>query len=328
MRMTDHTTREGWISRIESVAGMVGALLSFHPTQRRDSTALRAGITGPRGATYGHSGGRMQSAARPEAMVRQFNTVGRAEVDAILATMRAGWDAAWSAPTACEGWVARDIVIHLIGATQFFLTMTRAVVEGTPPPALDPAQLEARQAALRQWSHDQLLSELQRSRAEYSSYLEGLSTEQLETPMEIFVTLPAWQFDGVLLNELVIHHWDLRAPQEPDARLRPEAVPLLVQVHRGDLTLLATGEKPDGTWQLDLAEPASGPVTIRAQGGQVAAQPGPASNPDARLALTPEAFLRLVWGRLDLAAAIDRGEVRVQGDRDRALALKQMFRGG
>ncbi len=264
----------------------------------------------------------------PQAIVRQMNIVARAEIEAIVAGLRAGGEAAWSAPTACAGWVARDVVVHLVGVNQFFLAATRAALEGTTAPSFEPAQHEARLAPLRQLSNEALLGGLERSREAYATYLESLSDQQLSRPVEMpFGALPAWQLDGVTLNEIAIHHWDLRARREADARISAEAVPMLLPVNLGAVALLANGEKPDGTWQLDLTGPAGGPLTIRAQGGQVTAQPGPAPNPDARLALEAEALIRLIWGRLDLAEAIEKGQIQVQGDRGRALALQQMFRG-
>jgi hypothetical protein len=104
-------------------------------------------------------------------------------------------------------------------------------------------------------------------------------------------------------------------------------MPFLVPMFLQALPMLAVGEKTEGTWQLDVAGPTAGPVTIRVDGDQVTALPGPAPNPDARLALEGEAFLRFVWGRLDLPATIDSGYVQLQGNRDRALALQRLYPG-
>jgi uncharacterized protein (TIGR03083 family) len=271
----------------------------------------------------------MQAPPPPEVMTRTINELARAETAAIIAELRDGGEAAWNAPTSCQGWVARDVVVHLIGAAQLFPAITRAALEGTPAPSVDPADHEARLAPLRQRSRDDLLAELERSGAEYASYLEGLDAGALSRPVTMpYVTLPAWQFDGIWLNELAVHHWDLRAPRDPGAQVNPRTLPVLVPLHAGALPLLAIGEKTDGAWQLDVSEPANGPFTVRVQDGQVTAQPGAASNADARLTLDGDAFLRLIWGRLDLAAAIDSGRVKVEGDRDRALALQRLYPGG
>ena len=43
--------------------------------------------------------------------------------------------------------------------------------------------------------------------------------------------------------------------------------------------------------------------------------------------LPVEAWIRLLWGRLDLAAALAAGTVRVRGDREPSLALVPLFPG-
>jgi uncharacterized protein (TIGR03083 family) len=270
----------------------------------------------------------VQAPPPPEVLVRNVNALARAETAAIVGELRAGGEAAWMAPTACSEWVARDVVVHLVGAAQAMLGNARAALEGRPAPSDDPAAIEARLAPLRQLSGEALLAELERAGAEYAAYLEGLPPEQLAQPVAgAGITLQAWQWDGIYLDELVVHHWDLRVPQTPDARLTADAMPFLVPMFLQALPLLAIGEKTDGTWQLDVAGPTEGPVTIRVSGDQVTAQPGPASNSDARLGLEGEAFLRFIWGRLDLPAAIDSGYVQLQGDRDRALALQRIYPG-
>ena len=93
------------------------------------------------------------------------------------------------------------------------------------------------------------------------------------------------------------------------------------------MILLAVGEKTNGVWQFDIDTPATPPVTLHVQDNSVSYERLAATSPDARLELDDDAFVRLLWGRLDLATAIDRGRVRVEGDRDRALALQRLYRG-
>jgi hypothetical protein len=138
-----------------------------------------------------------------------------------------------------------------------------------------------------------------------------------------------WQLALVRMNELVLHHWDIRAAQQPALPVDSEGVPLALDMSLGGAQIMAThGEKIDGTWQLDVTGPGGGPVAVRVQGDQVTAQRGMAPAADVRLGLASEALLRLMWGRLDLGAAIDEGRVRLDGDRARALALQRLFPGG
>jgi putative sterol carrier protein len=63
------------------------------------------------------------------------------------------------------------------------------------------------------------------------------------------------------------------------------------------------------------------------EGGVVAAVRGAPARADATLRLPSEAFIRLLWGRCDLTSAAERGTVQIEGDREAALALNQVFRG-
>jgi hypothetical protein len=50
-------------------------------------------------------------------------------------------------------------------------------------------------------------------------------------------------------------------------------------------------------------------------------------DPDLRLTLPVEAWVRLLWGRLPLAAALDAGLIQTTGERTRILVLEQVFPG-
>jgi uncharacterized protein (TIGR03083 family) len=264
----------------------------------------------------------------PDELVHDLNRVARAETAALVGELRAGGDAAWSAPAHCSGWAAKDTVAHLVRACELQLGFLRAGVEGRAPAPFDPAQMQAIETELAAQPRDELLARLERSQAAFASYTDGLDVNALQRPVQMpFGTIHAWQVPMILLDELVVHHWDIRAPQNPDARLTPEAVPALVLFIGASMPMLALGEKQDGTWQLDVDAPTGGPITLRVQNGQVSVQPGPAPAPDVRLALDGDAFVRLIWGRLDLPAAIASGRVRVQGDRERALALQRLYPG-
>jgi putative sterol carrier protein len=70
-----------------------------------------------------------------------------------------------------------------------------------------------------------------------------------------------------------------------------------------------------------------GAMTITVQDGQVRVERGARGTPDVTLHLSAERYARLLAGRLDLARALDRGEVQLEGERGRALALTRIFAG-
>lgn len=263
-----------------------------------------------------------------ETIVRDSNRVARAEVQALVGELRAGGDAAWNAPTACKGWAAKDVVAHVAGAIYFFSGATHAALDGQPTPPFDAGQAQAAAAELLAQPAPAVLNVLAERNEDFCEYLDSLDVAALPTAVPLgFMTLPVWQVAVARLNEVAIHCWDVRVVREASARIQPDAVPLLVPGNVELASVLAQGEKTTATWLLDVDGPAGGPVTVRVQGDQVAIERGAAPSPDARLALDGEALLRLLWGRLDLGAAIDSGQVRLDGDRAKALALQRLFPG-
>jgi uncharacterized protein (TIGR03083 family) len=264
-----------------------------------------------------------------ETIVRDSNRVSRAEVQALIHELRTGGDAAWNAPTRCPGWAAKDAVAHIVQAITLLNALTHAALDGQTLPPFDPAQAAAASAQLLAQPRELIWSVLSERNEDYCEYLDSLDVAALPTPVNLtYAVVPVWQVALVRMNELILHHWDVRAGRQPDARVESEGVPLALDLSLGGATLLAThGEKTPGVWQLDVTGTGGGPVIVRVQGDQVSAQRGTAPSADVRLSMASEALLRLMWGRLDVAAAIDSGHVGVDGDRGKAVALQRLFPG-
>jgi uncharacterized protein (TIGR03083 family) len=263
-----------------------------------------------------------------ETIVQQAIQIGRAELAALAADLRAGGEALWDAPTHCAGWAVKDAVVHVLGVVNFFAASTRAALSGQPVAPPDEQAREAWAAQVLARPREEVLADLLRAYDDYAEYLETLDVAALDFPVQMpFGAHPVWWVAVVLLDEIVVHWWDIEAPRNPEARLAPAAVPPLVEMMVGAAGLLAVGPKTEGVWELDLGSDAKRSVAVRVQGDQVAVESGPAADANARLAMDGEAFVRLIWGRLDLERELDQGRIRLQGDRARALALTRMFPG-
>jgi uncharacterized protein (TIGR03083 family) len=264
-----------------------------------------------------------------ETIVRESNRVSRSEVQVWVAELRAGGDAAWTAPTMCQGWAAKDVVGHVAQAIWFFNAVIHATFDGQPAPSGEHAHMQAAIDQLLAQPRDTVLTALAERNEAFAEYLDSLDVAAMPTPIDLgFMVLPIWQIALVRLNEIILHRWDTRAAQRPGLPVDSDGVPLALDMSLGGAQIMAThGEKRDGTWQLDLTGPGGGPVTLRVQGETVTAQRVPAAAPDVRLGLPSEALLRLFWGRLDLPAALASGQVSLDGDRAKALALQRLFPG-
>jgi uncharacterized protein (TIGR03083 family) len=265
-----------------------------------------------------------------EAFARDCTAQIRSEVAALLATVRAGGAALWDAPTYCQGWAVKDAVAHVVTAIGVHDGNTRAALAGRPPELLGAERAAERNQALAAQPREEVLAALDAAARRYAELLDGLDAAALETPVPLpFGTFSVAAIAMIVLDEVVIHHWDIRQPRDPDARLTPAAVPLLAVGLLPAIGLLCRGPKTDGIWQLDVDTPTVGPLTLRVQGDQATVERGAAAAPDVHVAIAGEAFPLLLWGRLDVAAALAGGRLRLlAGERARALALQQMFPGG
>jgi len=100
-------------------------------------------------------------------------------------------DDQWAAPSPCEGWTARDVVGHVVGAQMMFLGFVDQGFTPTADVGDDPlaAWIEARDAM------QAALDDPAVSRAEYDS---PFGRSVFEESADRFVS-----------NDLVVHRWDL-----------------------------------------------------------------------------------------------------------------------
>jgi alkyl sulfatase BDS1-like metallo-beta-lactamase superfamily hydrolase len=129
--------------------------------------------------------------------------------------------------------------------------------------------------------------------------------------------------------EAVYHHWDARAGREPEATIPPFwAVPLAaLLVEFASLIAHRDGAiAAPGRYLFQIGD-GVGAMTITVQEGQVRVERGALGTPDVTLHLSADRYARLLAGRLDLARALDSGEVQLEGGRARALELTRIFAG-
>jgi len=129
--------------------------------------------------------------------------------------------------------------------------------------------------------------------------LDGVSDEQRRTfsftmgPM----SLDFDSFVALRLSEHVVHTWDIEVAAEPDAVLPEDAA--LVMIDRVGVIAGMVGRSPgtDATVQVSTTAPERHLAVVFTPDSAALVPSGPGSDPD--LVLPTEAFIRLVYGRLD-----------------------------
>jgi uncharacterized protein (TIGR03083 family) len=266
-----------------------------------------------------------------QAGVRTIGAAVRREASAIAARQRGQDAAAWDAPSWCEGWSARDVVSHLTEGSERFYLQTRAGLDGQPVPEFSMEERNARRAKVKAMPPAEMLAELECRNQVMFDDLEARDDAALgraAVPLAPGRTLTGAQVAALRLNELLLHHWDLRAPAQPGAALDADGAALIADYVLGNAARMAKADAlqgVDATFLCETSGPGGGPVTIACRGGQCEVTRGAAGQPDVTLRLPLETLLRLVWGRVTLQQALDDGTIQATGDRDKVLALGRAF---
>ncbi|HLI29212.1 MAG TPA: maleylpyruvate isomerase family mycothiol-dependent enzyme [Chloroflexota bacterium] len=258
--------------------------------------------------------------------VATLGAAARREVTAIARHVRGLDDAGWDSSSWCEGWSVREVVAHLAEGVDRFTQQVRGALAGQPI-EFAMAERDARRQVVKALPPAELINELKRRTGGFYEYLESLTPEQLTTPrvpMAAGLTAPL-AIAYLRLQEPAIHRWDILAPTQPDATLDPDSAALLIDYVLGNASRQTRPEALaglDATYHLQVEGPGGGRVIITCREGKATVARAADSGPVA-LTLSTEALVRLLWGRMAIERALERGVLR--GDPEAARALGRVF---
>lgn len=143
---------------------------------------------------------------------------------------------AWEAPTAAGHWQVRDIIGHLVDTTEgYFTGFDIAKSGGTAPDALGVRHMNEHvdrgALAFRDIGQDEMLTRLDKDRAEMLAILEGLDAETwtgLQVPHKYMGPLPGCFYAVAQLVDYAVHSWDIRQGTGRSHALEGDAADLLV----------------------------------------------------------------------------------------------------
>ena len=129
----------------------------------------------------------------------------------------------WDRPSPCEGWLARDVVAHVVGAAGMFLGRVGVELPATQSPDDDPiAAWEAARDAVQAALDDPTIAS-----REYDSPM-GITT--LERTIGMF---------GI--GDVLVHTWDLARATGLDEHLDPDEVHRLLEVMEPNDAMMRQG---------------------------------------------------------------------------------------
>ena len=224
-----------------------------------------------------------------------------------------------SAPSYDDEWSIADVASHLGSQAEIFSLFLDAGLEGAEPPSHD--------AFLTIWDRwnakppaDQVADSVAANESLVARIEDIPADDRGAFAVEMFGgTRDLGGLTAMRLSEHAVHTWDIAVALDPEATIPPEAVGLLVDQLPGTASrgkavpgaapLVVTTTDPARTYRITF-EP---DLSVQLVDGVAAAD----------LTLPAEAFLRLVYGRLDPAHTPSS----VTGDTGRLADLRKAFPG-
>ena len=195
-------------------------------------------------------------------------------------------------------WSVADVLSHLGSGAEIFSRYLEAGLTGGDPPALD--DIKPIWDTWNARTPEEQAAQAVASDEAFTARAESLTPQQRAAfhvtmfgrmPMDLAGAL------GMRLSEHALHTWDIAVVLDPASRVAPDAVDLLVD----RLPTLAgfLGKKAPAPVAVAVTTTGPGRSFTLDTGGVTLTPAGADDAPTASLALPAEAFLRLVYGRLD-----------------------------
>jgi len=262
-----------------------------------------------------------QDLASRDRMTRAF----RDEADHLF--MLASEPGRWNDPTACTGWELRDLVGHLVDASDVFRSGFERARSGleSPSPAAASGMAQATDEAARSFrsvSRTELLARLEDGTLELLRLLESLTDAEwtgLPYPDPFFGPLPPTIVVAGALGGNCVHGWDIQQGRGGPHALRGDTVDLLVPFV--DLLLWATantaGVEAPYAIGVRTSGPNGGEIRWDVSSEGVRYGPGQLSDCAAVLDFDPATYVLTGYGR------VNSGTVR--GDLEAAARFRSLF---
>ena len=202
-------------------------------------------------------------------------------------------------PSYCRDWTAAEVFSQLGSGTELFGRWLDAGLKGTPAPGFDTAQ-----PIWDRWNAKTPEEQAGDSVAADAAFVDRLAGAPADVregwKLDLFGRVRTMSdIARMRLSEVTVHTWDITAVRTPDVTLSAAATPVVLE---GVVELVPYVGKPSPT-PLHVRVITTEPDTeMRLDIDENGARLGPASEAagaDATLRIPAEAFIRLLYGRLD-----------------------------
>jgi uncharacterized protein (TIGR03083 family) len=252
----------------------------------------------------------------------------------------------WQRPSACDLWTVRDVVAHLIWAADFYTdTVSRGMQGDISQPEDRPPGDAPEQAVMPEYFHQQtikmrdrvgtkLVPTFRSSFRALFNLMSGLSPQQWAMPCAFFRhrggTQPAHAFLFLIIQELVIHGWDMRSRFDATATLAAESLPPLMEriPHRaGFATFPIEADRwPWVRYRFDLEADRTPSYDVIVERGKARMEPSGKEPAEVTLHCDRATFALMMYKRLTLDPAVAQGRVTIEGDHVLVAILDQWLK--
>jgi SCP-2 sterol transfer family/Mycothiol maleylpyruvate isomerase N-terminal domain len=237
----------------------------------------------------------------------------------------------WLNQSFCTDWTIKDVVEHQVAQGKVFLELVQGTLAGNEV-VFNLQLLQQTMSSIENLNRTELAESLSNSTTEFYDLLENASAESLEKAVTMpFAKLKLANIASFRLSELSLHSWDVRVVENLTTKVSRDSIPLLYPGLVSFLPLLANRESlkelGNTTYQLEISGAVKKPIALTLKDGKLQVQEEYLDNPSAVIKLDADAFLRLAWGRLRMDWMVKDGWIKVEGDKDKALKLNNVFKG-
>jgi uncharacterized protein (TIGR03083 family) len=214
-----------------------------------------------------------------------------------LATLISGLDASGLRRTSyCADWSVAQVLSHLGSQAEIFGRFVDAGLSGQDPPGQDqfPPIWDAWNARTPEAQAEDSIA----ANEAFLRRLEGLDGEQLSSfRLALFgMDLDVVGLLGLRLSEQAVHAWDVAVTFDPDAKVAADASALLVDRLPDLAARVGKATEEPMTVRVSTTGPERSFALLT---GGVGLEPFTDQSATGTLQLPAEAFVRLVYGRLD-----------------------------
>lgn len=256
---------------------------------------------------------------------------GRKEVEAFSQHLKNLPEKRWFNQSFCSDWTIKDVVEHQVEQGVTFFKLTDLFLKDKDANPNQNIFEQAKNVTLG-LNRLELADKLVQVTNDFYDLIEKATPEQLlHTVPTPYAKFPLSAIASVRLGELSLHSWDVRVVDNLTAKVNRESLPLLFPGLVSFLPILANREvakqMDSTTIQFEISGTIKKPIALILTNGKLQTVEHFADNPDTTIKLDADAFLRMAWGRLRMDWMIRDGWIKVEGNKDNALKLNELFKG-